>query len=196
VIDAMTAITTTGTAVAACALLLAAQTGRAQEPPPEKWALGEFAKVRRQAYNREYDRVAYLGPYAKWMMEEVGSIIAPDEQVTFEALGSDAARDQFIEKFWARRGGEAKERYYQKLKIVVARFVAPGTRGFLDDRGFFYMIYGPPDEIEASATDKPQTWTYRSYRHPDGSTSSFQFKFDGKGDITPDTNPFFKRRKN
>jgi GWxTD domain-containing protein len=188
--------TGTGTALAACALLFTGQAARGQEPPREKWAPGEFAKVRRQSYDREYDRVAHLGRYAKWMMEEVGFIISPDEQVTFAALGSDAARDEFIDKFWARRGEQAKEQYYQKLKIAAARFVEPGARGFLDDRGFLYMIYGPPDEIEASATDKSQTWTYRSYAHPDGSTSSFQFKFDGKGDITPDTNPFLKPRKN
>lgn len=187
---------TTRTALAACALLLAARASWAQEPPREKWAPGEFAKVRRQTYDREYDRVAYLGPYAKWMMEEVGSIITREERTAFEALGSDPARDRFIEKFWSGRGDQAKDLYYQKLEIVKARFIEPGTRGFLDDRGFFYMIYGPPDEIEASATDKSQTWTYRSYQHPDGSTSSFQFKFDGKGDITPETNPFFKPRKN
>lgn len=176
----------------ACAVRLAA----AQEPPPERWLPGEFAKVRRQKYDREYDRIAHLGRYAKWMMEQVGFIVAPEEQATFAALPDDAARDAFIAKFWTRRGEPAKQEYYRKLNVAVARYVEPGTRGFLDDRGFLYMIYGPPDLIEISPDDKSQTWTYRSYRHPDGSQTSFQFRFDPRGNVSPDTNPFFKPRRN
>ena len=70
----------------------------AQSPTPDKWAPGEFSKWRREIYDHVYDRVAYLGPYAKWLMEEVGTIITSDEQAEFEALGSDPARNVFIEK--------------------------------------------------------------------------------------------------
>jgi len=166
----------------------------AQAPAAEKWAPGEFAKVRRQAYDAVYDRVAYLGPYAKWLMEEVGTIITHDEQVEFEGLGSDAARNVFIQRFWARRDEKFKESHYEKLKLANSRWGVPGNRGFLADREFFYMIYGPADQI-AAAEDHTETWTYANYHQPDGSTINVTFKFDANGDITPETNPFRKPKR-
>jgi GWxTD domain-containing protein len=166
------------------------------QPPgsAEQWAPGEFSKSRRENFDRVYDRVAGLGSYAKWVMADVGTIITPEELDEFERLGSDAARNIFIERFWARRDAKFKDAHYLRLKTALSRWGVPGNRGFLPDRAFFYMIYGPPDKIETAA-DHTEAWSYSNFRQPDGATVSLTLKFDAAGEITPPTNPFRKPKQ-
>lgn len=157
----------------------------------EKWAPGEFAKARRLIYDREYDRVAHLGSYARWLMEEVGTIVTAQETKEFEVLGSDAARNIFIQRFWAKRQDGSKDVHYARLREANSRWGVPGNRGFLVDRAFFFMIFGQPDRI-VTGDDHSETWTYEKYPQPEGKTVKVTFQFDANGDITPDTNPFRK----
>jgi GWxTD domain-containing protein len=164
----------------------------------DKWAPSEFAKVRREAYDRDSDRLAYLGPYAKWLLDDVATLIAPEEAARFKQLTSDAERRQFIEQFWLRRDptpgtpeNEFKDRHYQKLHLAATRWAVPGGRGFLEDRGYFYLTYGPPDEIEQHPRVR-EDWAYRNFHYPDGRIATLFLRFDANGDITPETNPFPK----
>ncbi len=150
----------------------------------DEHAPGAFEKMRREAYLREYAGVAHLGKYAQWLMEDVGTLITRPEKSEFEALKTDAERDRFIEDFWAARGEEFKERHYRKLRFARSRGLTdPDAHNFLLDRGFFYMQYGPPDEIE-SHPGKSEQWLYHDPR--------LLLDFDADYHITEASNPFAK----
>jgi len=127
-------------------------------------------------------------PYKKWLEEEVPYIISDEERTAFLQLQTNEEREQFIEAFWQRRDptpdtveNEFKEEHYRRIAYSNERF-ASGIPGWRTDRGRIYIIWGPPDEIEAHPTggvyNRPmtegggQTTTYAyedwRYRHMEG----------------------------
>jgi len=61
-------------------------------------------------------------------------------------------REEFIEKFWARRDpspttvrNEFKEEYFLRIEEANKLFKG-GIAGWLQDRGRIYVLFGPPDE--------------------------------------------------
>jgi GWxTD domain-containing protein len=93
-------------------------------------------------------------PYKKWLTEEVAYIIFPEERLQLLQAKTDAEREEFIQQFWLRRdptpgtqANEYREEYYRRVKYANERF-AEGTAGWRTDRGVFYILYGPPDEIK------------------------------------------------
>jgi len=135
--------------------------------------------------------------YAKWIDEDVVYIIDDAERAAFVSLSSDAERDQFIEQFWERRNptpGSAqnafKEEHYHRIAYANAHFqTASGGAGWRTDRGHMYIVFGPPDEIEAHAAKSQQkplateTWMYR---HVEGVGENGIFTFvdrTGHGDF-------------
>ena len=127
-------------------------------------------------------------PYKKWLQEEVPYIISDEERTAFLRLQTNEEREQFIESFWQRRNPDPdsvensfKEEHYRRIAYANERF-ASGIPGWRTDRGRIYIIWGPPDEIEAHPTggvyDRPMekgggsTTTYPfedwRYRHMDG----------------------------
>jgi GWxTD domain-containing protein len=111
----------------------------------------------------------------RWLTEDVVHIIEDRERTAFEALQSDEERKRFIEQFWERRDptpgtpeNEVKEEHYRRIAWTNGRYgsafegSAPGWR---TERGRFYIIHGPPDEIES---------------HPSGGTGRF-----GPGSLDP-----------
>jgi GWxTD domain-containing protein len=127
-------------------------------------------------------------PYKKWLEEEVPYIISDQERAAFLQLSTNEEREQFIEAFWQRRDptpdtveNEFKEEHYRRIAYANEHFAA-GVAGWRTDRGRIYIIWGPPDEIEAHPTgglyNRPmdegggQTTTYPyedwRYRHMDG----------------------------
>jgi GWxTD domain-containing protein len=112
------------------------------------------------------------GPYAKWLNEDVAYIITDEERAAFKRLQTDEEREQFIEQFWLRRDptpgtveNEFKEEHYRRIAYANQHY-ASSIPGWKTDRGHFYIVYGPPDEIEvhpASATVAypSQQWRYR-----------------------------------
>ena len=84
-------------------------------------------------------------------------------------LQTDDEREQFIEQFWLRRdptpgtvANEAKEEYYRRIGYANRHF---STRmpGWLTTRGRYYIVFGPPDEIEN--VNHTQTWVYHRFDH-------------------------------
>jgi len=118
-------------------------------------------------------------PYRKWLTEDVTYIITNEERQAFNKLQTDEERDQFIEQFWLRRDptpdtveNEYKEEHYRRIAYANEHF-ASGIPGWKTDRGRFYIMYGPPDEIESH----PAGGSYE--RHIDeggGSTSTYPFE--------------------
>ena len=93
--------------------------------------------------------------YKKWLGEDVRWIISDEERSAFMQLSNDEERDQFIESFWQRRDptpdtveNEFKEDHYRRIAYANEHFAA-GIPGWKSDRGRIYIMYGPPDEIDA-----------------------------------------------
>jgi GWxTD domain-containing protein len=150
---------------------------------------------------RQSDRV---DPYSKWLDEDVIYIIDDAERAAFERLTSTEERDQFIAQFWARRGsvqGESgnkfKEEHYRRLAFANEHFrTASGAPGWRTDMGHMYIVYGPPDEIEAHAKKSEQSfatevWLYHQVKGI-GNNAAFTFiDQTGRGDfhLAPQTMP-------
>jgi GWxTD domain-containing protein len=95
--------------------------------------------------------------YQSWLNEDVLWIITPEERAAFTHLSSDPERDEFIRQFWVRRdtgsagAGEnsARREHYRRIAYSNEHFTAAGTPGWKSDRGRIYIMYGPPNSIEA-----------------------------------------------
>ncbi len=137
--------------------------------------LSEKERKRREAKLRKELET----PYRKWLSEDVTYIITNEERAAFKRLQTDEERDQFIEQFWLRRDptpdtveNEYKEEHYRRIAYANEHF-ASGIPGWKTDRGRFYIMYGPPDEIESH----PAGGTYeRPIDEGGGSTSTYPFE--------------------
>ena len=117
--------------------------------------------------------------YKKWLNEDVRWIITPEEMSAFKQLSNDEERDQFIEQFWLRRDptpdtveNEYKEEHYRRIAYANEHFAA-GKAGWRTDRGRIYIVFGPPDEIEAH----PSGGQYnRPIEEGGGDTSTYPFE--------------------
>jgi len=98
--------------------------------------------------------------------------ITLEERDKFLQLGTDRQRQEFVEYFWwlrqpapGAKGNAFKEEHYRRLAYANTRF-ASHVPGWKTDRGRIYIMYGPPDEIEAhpGGAGKPgsELWHYRS----------------------------------
>ncbi len=113
--------------------------------------------------------------YQKWVNEDVVWIITPEERAKFMKLSSDTERNQFIRQFWQRRDVQAagdgktdfRKTYYQRIAYANEHFVSAGKSGWKTARGRIYIMYGPPDSIDAhlaaAGPTKPyELWHYRT----------------------------------
>jgi len=111
-----------------------------------------------------------MGPYAKWLNEDVFYIIQPQERTAFESLRTDEEREQFIVQFWQRRDptpttpheNEAKEEHYRRISYSNERYRETDTPGWRTKRGRTYIVFGPPDEIESHPRDNFEQWMYHN----------------------------------
>ena len=146
-------------------------------PKPQK--LDKEARKKLKKTLKELDT-----PYKQWLNEDVIYIISPEERQSFLQLATNEEREQFIEQFWLRRSAnpdlpdnDFKEEHYRRIAYANEHF-ASGIPGWKTDRGRMYIMWGPPDEIEAHPTggtyDRPmdegggstttypwETWRYR-----------------------------------
>jgi GWxTD domain-containing protein len=117
--------------------------------------------------------------YKKWLNEDVRWIITDEELSAFKQLSNDEERDQFIEQFWLRRDptpdteeNEYKEEHYRRIAYANEHYAA-GKAGWRTDRGRIYIVFGPPDEIEAH----PSGGQYnRPMEEGGGETSTYPFE--------------------
>jgi GWxTD domain-containing protein len=161
------------------ALVVAAATlippGYSLKASPKKEEKVSRQEKRRLKAAREENESAYK----HWMDEEVPYIITPDERAAWKKLSTDEEREQFIEQFWERRNpnpgspeNEYKEEYYRRIAYANEHY-ASGIPGWRTDRGRIYIMYGPPDEVDAH----PSGGTYeRPASEGGGETSTFPFE--------------------
>jgi GWxTD domain-containing protein len=175
-----------------CALFVIQPGAWAQDPNPTPTPAPKEKKVpipretvsrpmteREKKKNEEKLRKELETPYKKWLDEDVVWIISDEERKTFKQLATDEERQQFIENFWLRRDpspdteeNEFKEEHYRRMAYADERF-ASGIPGWKTDRGRIYIVYGPPDEIDAHSSGG----TYdRPIEEGGGTTSTFPFE--------------------
>jgi GWxTD domain-containing protein len=103
------------------------------------------------------DRVKKLTPeHREWLEEEVVYIITDRERDVFLSLETVEERNRFIDAFWDRRDpdratdvNEFREEHYKRLDYATRIFSRDSARpGWKTDRGQFYIILGPPREIQ------------------------------------------------
>ncbi|MGH9718353.1 MAG: GWxTD domain-containing protein [Candidatus Acidiferrales bacterium] len=132
----------------------------------------------------EHELYKELSPqYKQWLDQDVVYIITPEERHAFLHLQTNEEREQFIEAFWQRRNPDPdspentyKEEYYRRIAYANEHF-ASGIPGWKTDRGKIYIMWGPPDEIDAHPTggtwDRPMdqgggettTYPYEDWRY-------------------------------
>src|SRR6202790_4648749 len=150
--------------------------------------------------------------YDSWLRDEVPDIITEDERRAFLDLSTNEEREQFTEIFWDRRNPQPespantiREEHYRRLAYVDEHF-ASGIPGRKTDRGRIYIIWGPPDEIEAHPSggtfDRPleqgggttstYPWELWRYRHLEGIGENIEIEFvdpSGSGEYRITSDP-------
>jgi GWxTD domain-containing protein len=112
-----------------------------------------------------------------WVDQDVRWIITQREKQAFLSLKTDDERAEFVKQFWERRnptpgsaGNAFKEAYYQRVAYANQHFRGKGEPGWATDRGHVYIVFGPPDEIDAhpqgghGEAGPWETWQYRQVR--------------------------------
>ncbi|MCU1291197.1 MAG: hypothetical protein JWP08_47 [Bryobacterales bacterium] len=120
-----------------------------------------------------------MGPWKKWLNEDVLYIITDEEKASFRRLKTDDERQQFVEAFWMRRDptpdteeNEYKEEHYRRIAYANDHY-ASGIPGWKTDRGMIYIKYGAPDEIDSH----PSGGSYqRPIEEGGGETSTYPFE--------------------
>ncbi|HUK30864.1 MAG TPA: GWxTD domain-containing protein [Candidatus Acidoferrum sp.] len=146
------------------------QQGQTQTQPQKP----PLTKAQREKAKKELDNA-----YKIWLEEDVRYIITPGEQEAFLRLSTNEEREQFIEQFWLRRDptpdtpeNEFKEEHYRRIAYANEHF-ASGVPGWKTDRGWIYILWGPPDT-------KDQHPSGGFYQRPDkeggGETETFPFE--------------------
>jgi GWxTD domain-containing protein len=150
------------------------QAGNPQVDPLKRPMTEKQKKASAKALKQELSST-----YKKWLNEDVRWIITGEEMTAFKQLSNDEERDQFIEQFWLRRNptpdspeNEFKEEHYRRIAYANEHF-ASGIPGWRSDRGRIYIVFGPPDSIEAH----PSGGTYtRPIEEGGGETSTYPFE--------------------
>ena len=117
------------------------------------WALGAPAT---NAEKHRSDKTTSLPPrFEKWLKEEVIYIVSAEERRQFLSLQVDKDREQFVERFWARRDpteltpeNEFRDEHYRRLAFANDHFGGK-VPGWKTDRGRVFIMHGAPSEIES-----------------------------------------------
>ena len=129
-------------------------------------------------------------PYQLWLNEDVVYIISDVERAAYLKLTTDDEREHFIAQFWEVRNptpGAAenafKIEHYRRIAFANKHFgTRSGRPGWHTDRGYIYIVYGPPDEIDShpsggSPGQPPYPFEDWRYKHVDGVGDDVSVRF-------------------
>jgi GWxTD domain-containing protein len=114
-----------------------------------------------------------LSPEQRNWLETVSPIITKTEREVFLKLKTNQERDKFIQLFWKRHDplpdteqNEFYEEYMKRVKFADLNFGRESSkRGSQTERGYFYLLLGPPLEKQAYATSSEvwplELWLYK-----------------------------------
>ena len=150
-----------------------------KSPDPTRETIAKSPTAKEKAQQQRKLREELVGPFRKWLKEDVLYIISDEEKIAFSRLDTDEEREQFIEQFWIRRDpspdtveNEYKEEHYRRIAYANERY-ASGIPGWKTDRGRIYITFGPPDENDPH----PSGGTYeRPTEEGGGTTSTYPFE--------------------
>src|SRR6266481_3513620 len=177
-------------------LVLASLCAAQEQPAPQDTAKPSSPSERKRRVNKKL-RAELRDVDRAWLMDDVPYIISDEERRAFLELGTAEEREQFIEIFWRNRNPDpespvnaVREEHYRRLAYADEHF-ASGVPGRKTDRGRIYIIWGPPDEIEAHPSggtfDRPleqgggttstYPWELWRYRHLEGIGENIEIEF-------------------
>lgn len=114
-----------------------------------------------------------LSPEHKQWLDTVTPIITKTEREVFLKLTTNIERDKFIPFFWKQRDTtpDTSENEFQKEYLARVRFAdqnfgyGTGKRGSQTERGFYYLLLGPPLERQMFTTQSEflplEMWFYQ-----------------------------------
>ena len=92
----------------------------------------------------------------QWLDGPVHYLIEPSEIKEFKSLKTDPDRAAFVERFWRRRdptpatlANEYRQSFWDRVRETNEKFLDSAGPGWQTDRGKIYILYGPPDEVQA-----------------------------------------------
>ena len=106
-----------------------------------------------------------LSPELKVWLEDVSPILTRTERAVFQKLQTNAEREKFVRFFWRMRdplpdtaANEFQKEYEERVRFADQNFGRSSPkRGSQTDRGFFYLVLGPPLERHFFTTES-QVW--------------------------------------
>jgi GWxTD domain-containing protein len=148
------------------------------QPAPQDTSSAPLSKKESKKRDKKLLRELGSGPLGPWL-NDVIYIITKEERDAFLRLSTNEEREQFIESFWDRRNPDPesetnsfKDEYYRRIAYANEHF-SSGIPGWKTDRGHIYILWGPPDEIEAH----PTGGTYdRTMQEGGGSTTTYPWE--------------------
>ena len=128
-------------------------------------------------------------PDAKWRSGPVKWLLSKEEDQAYKKLKTVEERTAFVEEFWAGRDpvastpeNEYRVSFYRLAREAAEQFSEDGGKGWQDDRGRVFIIFGPPDEHTEETS-------------PLGSAgSSTPDRPDSPGGVGGETNPVVARK--
>ena len=94
-------------------------------------------------------------PTRSWYQGPVRYLMTREEEKQYRELRTDEERRKFVEDFWARRdadpstpANEAELLFRRRVEEANQLFRDAPYPGWKTDRGKFYVLLGPPDEIQ------------------------------------------------
>jgi len=140
-------------------------------------------------------------PLAAWHGGPVKYLLTADEEREIRVLTDDAARKEFILRFWARRDptagtpeNEVRDEFWRRVAQANRQFIETTKQGWKTDRGQIYILLGPPDEQDVDPVQKEGhgqiRWIYRSSPTRDtGPNEIIAFREDVSGEFRLSSNP-------
>ncbi len=114
-----------------------------------------------------------LSPELRTWFEDVSPILTRTERAVFQKLQTNAEREKFVRFFWRMRdplpdttANEFQKEYEERIRFADQNFGRSSPkRGSQTDRGFFYLVLGPPLERHYFTTESAvwpnELWFYK-----------------------------------
>ncbi|HLM99144.1 MAG TPA: M56 family metallopeptidase [Bryobacteraceae bacterium] len=129
-------------------------------------------------------------PYKLWLNEDVVYIISDVERAAYLKLTTDEEREHFIKQFWEVRNPTPNSaenafqiEHYRRIAFANKHYgTRSGRQGWQTDRGYIYIVYGPPDEIDShpvggSPGQPPYPFEDWRFKHVDGVGDDVSVRF-------------------
>jgi GWxTD domain-containing protein len=134
-----------------------------------------------------------------WPASAVTFLLTEAEKKEFASLGDDAARREWVFRFWKRfdpdpatPDNEYELEFYRRVQYAEAHFSTETVRGSLSDRGRVLLVLGPPSYVGRSPllqSEDPMTYLKTTspqiVSSPSGGAAIVRVPTTSRGLVTP-----------